>query len=462
MSDVEPNPPPLRTLPRVLGAFDAMMVVVGSVIGSGIFLKPGIAARELPSVALILAVWIGVGGITLCGCLSLAELAAMLPQAGGPYVYLREAYGRLTAFLWGWTEFWVVRTGSIGALAVATAIYLGQVVPLSRLGLEVVSVGLVVVLALLNLYSTRWTAHLQNLTGVAKVGFLGLVIVLPYLMGRVDTANLAPLWPAESGASLWRGVLLAMIAVMWPYDGWINIGPVVEEVRDPQRNVPRGLALGMGLVIAVYAAANLSYHLTMPLEKIAGSSAVAAELFSTLIGSEAGKWVALGVMVSTFGAVNSNMLTGPRIYFAMARDGLLPKAIHAVHSRYETPANAVILQASWTVILIVVAFRVADHPGDAFDTLTNYVIFGGYTFYNLAVAAVFVLRRKLPFQPRPYRTWGYPFTPALYVVAFGVVLVNMLLDDSTRNTSLSGLLLIAAGVPVFYWMRARHHASGRS
>lgn len=442
-------------LPRVLGPFDACMIVVGSVIGSGIFLKPGVAAAELPSVGLILLVWTIVGLISLCGCLAIAELAAMLPQAGGPYVYLREAYGKLPAFLWGWTEFWVVRTGSIGALAVATAIYLGQVIPLSRLGLELVSMGLVLVLAAINMFSTRWTAHVQNVTSVIKVGFLALIITLPFVLGGGSTSNLSPLWPAEFGPSLWRGVLLAMIAVMWPYDGWINIGPVVEEIRNPQRNVPRGLAMGMGLVIAVYVATNLTYHLVLPLEKIASSEAVATDVFRALLGERAGEWVALGVMCSTFGAVNSNMLTGPRIYFAMARDGLLPRAIEKVHDRYETPHNAVVLQAAWTLVLIFISFRATHDPGKAFNDLTNYVIFGAYMFYNLAVAAVFVLRFKRPHADRPYRTWGYPFTPALYVGAFGVVLVNMLLDAETRTTSLAGFALIAAGVPFFYWMLRR-------
>jgi APA family basic amino acid/polyamine antiporter len=447
--------PPQRSLPRVLGPFDATMVVVGSIIGSGIFLKPGVAAAELPSVGLIFLVWIGVGLISLCGCLALAELAAMLPQAGGPYVYLREAYGRLSAFLWGWTEFWVVRTGSIGALAVATAVYLSQVVELSRGGQEVVSIGLVLILTALNYTSTRWTAHMQNLTAVIKVAFLAFIIVLPFLLGRATTANLTPLWPTEMNGSIWRGIALAMIAVMWPYDGWINIGPVAEEIREPQRNVPRALVAGIGLVIAVYLAANLAYHLVLPLEQIARSDAVATDVCRALLGPGAATFVSLGVMCSTFGAVNSNMLTGPRIYFAMARDGLLPRFIDRVHHRYETPHNAVLLQCVWTVLLIVAAFRFADKPNDAFNTLTNYVIFGGYIFYNMAVAAVFVLRAKLPTLPRPYRTWGYPLTPALYLTAFTIVLVSMLVDSSTRYSSLAGLALIAVGVPFFWFMNRR-------
>jgi APA family basic amino acid/polyamine antiporter len=441
------------TLPRVFGPFDACMVVVGSVIGSGIFLKPGIAAAELPSFGLIMIVWIGVGLLTLCGCVALAELATMLPQAGGPYVYLREAYGRLPAFLWGWTEFWIIRTGSIGALATATTIYLSEVVPLDRIAQEAVTIGLVVFLCAVNLFATGWVAHVQNLTSVLKLAFLALIIVLPYALGQAKPAHLLPLFPESLDISLWRGLGLAMIAVMWPYDGWINIGPVTEEIRDPQRNVPLALVMGFGLVILVYVAANISYHLVLPLEDIARSRAVVFDMFKVLLGEDVARWVALGVMCSTFGAVNANVLTGPRILFAVARDGLLPRAFQQVHTRYGTPANAILLQGAWATLLIFMAFRASDKPLDAFNALTDFVIFGGSVFYALSVASVFVLRRHRPELPRPYRTWGYPLTPALYLLAFGVAMVSLLVNAPAE--SLSGTLLIAAGVPYFYWMRGR-------
>lgn len=455
------RPEPSTTLPRVLGPFDATMVVVGSVIGSGIFLKPAGLARDLPTFGLIAGVWIVVGLVTLCGCLALAELAAMLPQAGGPYVYLREAYGRLPAFLWAWTEFWVVRTGSIGALAVATAIYLNQAVDLGGFGQELVAVGLVLALTIVNYVSTRWTAHVQNLTSVVKVGFLGLIILLPPLMGRTDAALVRPLFPATFEATLWPGLAAALVGVLWAYDGWINIGPVVEEIRDPQRNVPRALAYGIGLVMFVYVAANVSYHLVMTHAQIAAGSAPAAEMFAALFGPQGARWVAVGVMFSTFGAVNSNMLTGPRIYFAVARDGLLPKAMHAVHDRYDTPHNAVLLQCGWTLVLLAAVFHydlvwpTAAHvaPPDAFEALTNYVIFGGYTFYALAVSAVFVLRRTRPDLPRPYRTWGYPVVPGIFLAAFVAFLASM--AYASPRASAWGGVLIAAGVPFYYWMRGR-------
>ncbi|HTI51447.1 MAG TPA: amino acid permease, partial [Planctomycetaceae bacterium] len=317
-----PEPADISTLPRVLGLFSAVTVVVGGIIGSGIFLKTGNVARALGSFGPIIGVWIGVGLVTLCGSLALAELAAMAPRAGGPYVYLRMAYGKLPAFLWGWTEFWVVRTGSLGALSCASAIYLSQVVRLDRLGQELVAIAIVIGLSIINYLSTLWGASVQNVTTVIKVGFLASIIVLPLVMGYTDIGNLDPVWPESASVDLWKGLGIAMVAVLWPYDGWINIAPVAEEIREPQRNLPLGLGLGMLIVIVVYVGANISYHLTLPMEQVAGSKAIASDVFQVLFGATGAKIAALGVMCSTFGAVNSNMLTGPRIYFAMARDGL--------------------------------------------------------------------------------------------------------------------------------------------
>lgn len=444
---------PLTALPRVLGPFDAMTVVVGGIIGSGIFLKPAYVAGQLHHFGPILAVWIAIGLITLCGCLALAELAAMLPHAGGPYVYLREAYGRMPAFLWGWTEFWVIRTGSVGALASATAIYLSELAPMSRNQQELVAISIVASLSGISILGTHWSAHLQNVTTIAKVGFLLFLIVLPFAMGQGQTANLQPVWPAQVTWSLWPALGAAVIAVLWAYDGWINIAPVAEEIRNPQRNVPLALGLGMLVIITVYVLANLAYHLTLPMEQVAGSDKVAATMCDSLLGAGGGKLFALGVMCSTFGATNSNLLTGPRIFFAMARDGLLPASIRKIHGRWETPANAIAIQAAWSIVLIAAAFHWKDRPGDAFDALTDFVIFGGTIFYALAVAAVFVLRRKRPDLSRPYRTWGYPWTPALFLATYSTVMFSLLSEKWVQ--SLSGSLLIGAGALFYRFAKSR-------
>ncbi len=455
----------IECLPRILGLFDAVGVVVGSIIGSGIFLsKVGRVAAELNAFGPILCVWIGVGLVTLCGSLALAELAAMFPHAGGPYLYLREAYGKFPAFLWGWTEFWVIRTGSIGALACATVIYLNEVVPLPTSFLQAsLAIGIVLGLSGINYFSTRWGATVQNITTVVKVSFLGAIICLPLLMGKTDAAHLAPVWPAAASPNFWKAIGVAMVAVLWPYDGWINIGPVAEEIKDPQRNVPRGLTLGMLVVIVAYVGANVSYHLTLSMDDLARSvnpatgeigptSTVASDVFAVLFGGPGRTIAAVGVMCSTFGAVNSNMLTGPRIYFAMARDGLLPAAIRTVHAAHQTPGNAILVQGAWTTILLIVFYTREKNPRETFEAMTDSVIFAGLIFYSLSVAAVYVLRRSRPDRPRPYRTWGYPFTPALLLVAYCAAAVSEITERPTESVGVAAL--IATGM-IYYAFASR-------
>jgi APA family basic amino acid/polyamine antiporter len=452
-------------LPRVLGLFDAVLLVVGGIIGSGIFFKAKVLAEgELHSFGPFIGAWVAVGVHTLLGTLSLAELAAMLPHAGGPYVYLREAYGTLVAFLWGWTEFWIIRTASVAALACATVISLNEVLParanLDRGWQQALAISLILSLMLVNVAGTRRGAAVQNLTVVIKLTFLAAIIVLPALLGATDRANLGPIWPASISGGFWRALGVGMIAVLWPYNGWVNITPVTGEIHDPQRNIPRALGIGVAIVIVVYVLANVSYHLVLPMERIAGSAnGVATDTFRAVFGEAGAKVAALGVMCSTLGGTSATLLTGPRIYFAMARDGMLPAAIARVHARFRTPANAIIFQAVWAVVLIAVAFAWKSGPQDrlidAFDVLTDFVIFGGLLFYALVVAAVLVLRRTRPDLPRPYHTWGYPATPVLYLFGSSAVMLSMLRDKLPQTGA--GTVLIAAGI-VYYHLAQRRRA----
>jgi basic amino acid/polyamine antiporter, APA family len=456
-------PPVHEALPRVLGPLDAVAIVVGSIIGSGIFLKAGQVAKGLNSFGLVIAVWVVVGIVTLFGSLSLAELAAMMPHAGGPYVYLRAAYGRLVAFLWCWAEFWIIRTGSVGALACATAIYLDAIIPMGRTGQLLVAVVSVAGLTLINAAGVRWGARVQNATTLIKVSFLVSLIVVPLLWGKTDTANLEPVWPQTFTMSLWPALGLAMINVLWPYDGWVNIAPVAEEIREPQRNVPIALVTGMAVVMLLYVGAVASYHLVLPMDQVIKSDAIAADVCGVLLG-EWGRVIAAGaVMCSTFGALNSNLLCGPRIYLAAARDGLLPAALHHISPTRRTPANAILLQGFWGIVLIVAAFAwksgPQDRPKDAFDELTAFVIFGATVFYALAVAAVFVLRRTQPQLERPYRAWGYPFTPALYLAAFAAAMVSLFYEKF--QPTMIGSVLILAGA-LYYWVACSQETSGKA
>ena len=468
--DHGPDNGPQR-LPRVLGLFDATMIVVGSIIGSGIFLKVSAvdSALEPYGFVPIIGIWLFVGVITLCGSLALAELGAMFPHAGGPYLYIRESYGYLPAFLWGWTEFWVVRTGSIGALACATVLYFNQVFPLSPIGQTVMAVAIIVGLSFVNRFSTKAGAGVQGAATVSKIAFLAALIVLPFIFRRIDTDNLQPLLELPRSStdtlSFLKALGIAMVAVLWPYDGWINLGPVAEDIKNPKRNVPRAMAIGLGLVIVVYLGANLSYHLVLPIHHLANSGTVAADVFQKMFGPTGNTVAAIGVMISTFGATNSNMITGPRIYLAIARDGLIPHWLQRIHPRNLTPANAILTQTVWAVFLVLL-FSVwdpdaslspagADHSRHlklAFDNLTDSVICAGLIFYGLAVSAVYVLRWTQPQAERPYRTWGYPYTPALLLLAYAGAFVSLLVEQWAQTMGV--LCLIAAGVAYYYVAKA--------
>jgi APA family basic amino acid/polyamine antiporter len=416
--------------------------------------------------------------------LSLAELAAMLPHAGGPYVYLREAYGRITAFLWGWAEFSIVRTGSLGSLACGTVIYFNKFlesleangilpqsdfVPLPHFAQAAVTIAAVLSLTWVNVIGTRWAARTQNVTTVIKVGFLLLLMLGPLIFGRWQLSNLQPLTPSDFSPDFFKAFGLAMVAVFWPYDGWINIGPVAEEVHHPQRNVPLGLGLGVLIVTFVYVGANVGYHLCLPIEATRESKTIAADVFETFFGRWGVMLASAGVMISMFGALNSNLLAGPRIYFAMARDGLFPRAMRQIHGRFQTPANAVLTQAAWSLLQILIAFAVSANPKGAFDVLTDFVVLGGTVFYALVVGAVIVLRRKMPNAERPYKTHLYPLTPIIYLLTALLVVGSMFMatfsPDASRIDRLQvpGFLgLMAIGLVlyvIFRWLEVRTKAA---
>ena len=476
-----------QTLPRVLGPVEAFCVVVGSVIGSGIFVVPAKVAREVPAFLPILALWV-IGGIfSAMGALTLAELGAMLPQAGGPYVYIREAYGRLAAFLFGWTEFLVMRAGSMATLAAAVGLYFSQLVPAPSGMKPVVWIAIAAIIAIIvvttvNVLGTKFGGRLQVVGTGLKVGGVLTLIALPFLLGGAEVSNLRPLMPTNIDGKLFGGMMAAMVSVLWAYDGWVNLTPMAEEVREPEKNIPLSLGFGMATLITLYLAMTLVYHLVLTIPEIqsaatdpGSSNAVAAIYCQHLLGKPGVVAIALLVLGSTFISLNSNALTGPRAYFAMSRDGLFFKGLCRVHPRYQTPANAVRAQGTWAIALIAVGtalivFPAPDSgsslPGPVlaawsklnktplYDVLYTYVIFGGNIFYLLAITSVFILRRTRPDLPRPYRAWGYPVTPMIYVVAALALLVNMLWE--TPAESFAGLGIIAAGIPAYLLFRRRN------
>lgn len=478
MSQADAGPSATHALPRVLTLFDGTTIVVGAIIGSGIFLKVDKVDTALQAYgfAPIIGVWMLMGLVTLCGSLALGELAALYPHAGGPYVYLREVYGKLPAFLWGWTEFWVVRTGSIGALACATTLYLDQIVPLSQSAQMSTAIAIVVGLSLSAIVSTKGSAIVQNWLTFIKVAFLAGIIALPTLMGHADAGpgHWQPLWQPTGGTGFFAAMGAAIMAVMWPYHGWIDLAPIAEEIQEPERNVPRALGIGLGIVAGIYVLANLSYHLVFTMSEISQTKTIAADVFTVLFGPIGGKIAAAGVMCSTLGANNATVMCGPRIYFAMARDGLLPERLRHVHGRWQTPANAILAQGLWAVVLILMFFYWNDAPKaplnasaeivaeaapvarsssrvkDAFDKLTDSVVSAGLVFFSLTVGAVYVLRRTRPDVPRPYHTWGYPVTPALLIAVYTFALVQQLMSAPEQTLAIAAL--VATGAIYYAWV----------
>lgn len=485
---------PRTELPRVLGPVQAFCVVVGSVIGSGIFLVPARVAHDVPNLSGVLVVWIVGGLFSAAGALTLAELGAMLPRAGGLYVYLREAYGPLPAFLFGWVEFLVARTGSMATLAAAFARYFAQLAPppayipgeLWQAGAAVSAIAVVVCV---NVLGTRGGGALQVVGTVLKVGGVMGLVALPFLTGGGSTANFDPFWPARGSGGLLLGMAAAMVGVLWAYDGWTNVTPLAEEIHDPGKNIPRALLWGMAVLIVVYLSMTLAYHYVLPWSAIAErgragnggvENAVAAIYCKSLIGQKGVVAISVLVMCSTFISLNGNALSGPRAYFAMARDGVFPAALGRVHATHETPAAAIIAQGVWaialtvlgTILILVPPPTGVGLPGPIhtvwttlnqtplYDLLYTYVVFGANVFYMLAISSVFVLRVKRPDLERPYRTLGYPVTPIVYVAASLFLLGSMILDRKSQAQSLAGLGIILLGVPAFWFFRARGRSAG--
>jgi len=422
-------------LHRQLGLLDGVAVVAGTIIGAGIFLVPNLVAQRLPSDGWILAVWIFSGLLSFFGALACAELGAMMPSTGGHYVWLREIYGPLAAFVCGWTNFVVIMSGAVAWLAVSFAVYLGYFLPMSPATTRLSAVALIAVLTAVNYRGVQAGAAVQKFFTLLKVLGLAVLIGAAFLFGNREaadsTASFDPAMLSQFGA--------AMIACLLTYDGWIALAMVAGEVREPQRTLPRALALGLGLCVAIYLLANAAYlHVLSPAE-IAAAPRVGAAAAERSLGSAGAALVSGTILLSIIGGANGWMLTAPRLYFAQARDGLLFDRFARVHPRFGTPAQAVLLQGVWAAALVLTG---------SYTALAAYAMFAAWLFYGLTVLGVVILRRRDPDRPRPFRLWGSPITPLLFcAVAFGFV-INTLI--TTPGPALAGAGLIAAGIPIYY------------
>ena len=420
-------------------------MLVGSTIGSGIFRSPAGVTDKLPGPFPLMSVWVAGGLFALCGALTLAELSGELPATGGMYVFIREGWGRLPAFLFGWAELVLIRAASLGAISTTFSEYflrvLGfdpSVAPYSDWVHYVAAVAIALT-ATFNYVGVRTSSYVLNLTTLAKYGGLLFIILLALAIGLPRTGgHFSPAVPAGSFHVAAFG--LALVSVLWAFDGWADLSFVAGEVRDPRRVLPRAIIIGTLAVIAIYLLANVAYLAVMPVEEIRRSKLVAADVAQRLIGAPGVVFVAVTVMLSTFGTLNATLLTAPRVFFAMADDGLFFRPVAKVHPRFGTPYVSILLATTLGVLFVLLR---------TFEQLADIFVTAIVPFYALAVASIFVLRRRAGYAP-PFRTPGYPVVPALFILATLFLLGNAILDPTSRWGTLAVLGIIVAGIPVYY------------
>jgi basic amino acid/polyamine antiporter, APA family len=478
-----------RLIPT-LGIFSAVMLVAGGVIGSGIFRKAGVMAAQVGSPGVLLGVWLIAGIISLLGALSNAELAAMMPHTGGQYVYLERAYGPFVAFLYGWALFAVIQSGSIAALSYVFAEYTTQIVPLpeaseslaritfhlpligdiapfKELGVKGLAAAVIVALTAVNYLGVRFGGLVQNIFSVAKMAaMLGLVLLVLLTPGAGQFANLTTdsrvIHP--TGLAFWAAIAAALQGAFWAYDGWHKITYIGDELKSPQRDLPRSLILGILLVAGLYLLMSAIYSYVLPIDEMAKSKLVAADVAGRCFAG-GGKWIAVAVMLSTFGAANAVILTSARVYFSMAGRGMFPHVIGQTHPRFRTPTTSLVAQAAWSIALLF---------SGTFDTLTDTLIFVSWFFYAANAWAVVVLRRREPETLRPFKVPGYPYVPVLFVV-FGLIYLVLTLGNDVAayrkavaagqpallNSAL-GAALVLGGAPIYVFYRWKKSRSQES
>jgi len=456
-----------RELAKGLSVYAATSVVAGTMIGTGVFVVPSIMLRQLGAPVLVLVVWVLAGVLSLFGALGYAELGAALPQAGGEYVYMHRAYGPMMGFLYGWTQFVVAKSGSIAAIATGFVIYLayffpglnealwaapvrilGHAATLQLTGLQIGAVLLVMLLSGLNILGVRRSGRTQTFFTAAKLLVLFTLIVLGPALGHGSLEHFLTHVSVGAQGSLFATFGVATVGALWAYDGWNNLSMVAGEVERPQRNIPLALILGTLLVIAVYVLVNISYFYVLAPAHIASTNTVAADTARQFMGKAGGAFIAIGVMISSFAALNGSILSGSRVPYAQARDGLFPQFLAQVHPSFRTPAAAI---AAQSVIAGLLALT-GQYKG-----LYTKVIFSEYLFYALVTAGIFILRRRAPGLERPYCTWGYPIIPAIFVILSVGVLANTLRHQ--WSDSAWGLALVGSGIPAYLLWRTWHRRS---
>lgn len=448
---------------RRLGLTSAVSITVGAVIGSGIFVKPMKIAQSLPGEHWIYLLWVGLGLVCLFGAFAYAELGAMFPEAGGQYAFLREGWGRGVGFLYGWTFFWVINSGTVAALAI---VFADNLLPLCGVDMAaeraeprwrlLVSLVMILALATVNHFGVWFGALLQNLSTFAKLGAIGLIFLGGLWFSGGEPYVVPPDLPEGVATSLSIGGLAAAFTgIFWAYEGWYQLPFNAAELKRPERDLPLGLIVGMVILIVTYTAINAIYLHVVPFEEmrhLTDQMEVPRLTIARVFSPGAAHYLTLLIAISVMGAANPNLLSSPRAFYAMAEDGMVPKVLLAVHPRWGTPTVAIWVQALWAMAIVAVpAVTPADWGLRSFDDVTVFVVFAGFLFYGLTVAAVYRLRRSRPELLRPYRCTGYPVTPVLFIVVSVVFVAALLSDPEQQLNAAYGLGILAAGLPFYFW-----------
>jgi APA family basic amino acid/polyamine antiporter len=459
------------------------MMVVGGVIGSGIFRKPGVMASQLGSPELLLGVWLLAGIITLFGALTNAEVASVIPETGGQYIYFERLYGPFTAYLYGWAVFAVIQTGSISAVAYVFAEYatqfvhlpefspslaawtlhlpfIGDVAPLKDIGIKALAAAVILLLTAINYIGVKFGGIVQNIFTIAKVAAMAALTLGAFLLPTGGTFSNLTTQSAVvhlQGLALFLGIAKAIQGAFWAYDGWNKLTYIAGEVQEPQRNIPKGLLFGMLIVTAIYMLMNFAYSYVLPIDVMSQSKLVAADVAEKCF-TGGGRWIALGVMLSTFGTANATILASARVYFSMAHHNVAPRFLGHAHPRFHTPGASLVIQGLWSVLLLF---------SGTFDTLTDTLIFVSWIFYAAGAYGVFILRRKQPDAPRAYKVPGYPIVPWIFIVFSVLYLALTIYNDITDyqaavaqgkhaiiNSAL-GVALVLIGTPIYFFYRSR-------
>ena len=445
-------------LQRRLGLISAISITVGAVIGSGIFLKPLVIAQSLPSVTWIFGLWFALGLMCLCGAFAYAELGAMFPDAGGQYVFLREAWGEEAGFLYGWVFFWGINSGTMAALATAFAEYLLPLLKLDPTHTQyawlpaAVASLMIILLAVVNHAGVMVGAALQNVSTFAKLGALGLIVLGGLWVSQLGDATPAVTRFSPPAELTMAGVLTAFIGIFWAFEGWYQLPFNSQELKHPARNLPLGLIVGMVIVMVIYLAINAIYLQWVPFEEMRGLPAGANQqvpylTVARIFTPQVADYLTLLVAISILGAANPNMLSSTRAFYAMAEDNLVPHALNWIHPKYGTPVIAIWTQAIWAIFIVLYL--------EKFHDITAFVVFDSYLFYCLTVAAVYRLRVTRPNLPRPYRCSGYPITPALFILVSIGFVIALLMNPEEREHALVGLAILVTGIPYYYWKKHR-------